>query len=525
MFISNLFKLFLIVSFFTIILPSNPAYAIEIIPHFTAGPGDVSGPIEIPGAASERFEGPQCGHPSNTPADNARLCVAGSQTGTDCSALTAQEKLTTFTGAACVSLERLSAFIKNDIVLNIEFYAVINTGNVLGFSAPDFVAIPTNDESGKGYNEVRQALINSEQAEAQSFPIVSFLPTHAQFTANLPDGFLLGQDWKPRTLRLSTGQAKAMGILDKTIDVPDVFADIVTLPNMDAVSMTLNDIPDPENNIYDLDPSDGVGISPLKLKDWDAVNIFREEPIIPFVEPGPISEDSTFPEGYLPKKVFDFQGLIAHNIMPAFGVESLLNDILFADGLAIVKQQGNVRGVRIVDLYHIAEDELGNITSLSDFTTIPRNFTIVDSRPPDLNLFANLILEFPVDPRTGNHTVVYDVVNGAAQAIPMSGGGSPFDLFAGKGDLGDFSSTRTPFILEFDLTLNQINRLDWYTLRDAGANKNVIPPSPALMNPILLVHTVNEATREDLIILDLIGYDIDFDVLGKKIKKNKKSMH
>ena len=76
--------------------------------------------------------------------------------GTDCSAISDYDKLSTQTGAVCSAIEKWERIINDDITIDFDVYAIGLVDNVLGFSSPRVVTIASPELDGAGYMAMRK---------------------------------------------------------------------------------------------------------------------------------------------------------------------------------------------------------------------------------------------------------------------------------------------------------------------------------------------------------------------------------
>lgn len=455
--------------------------------------------------------------------------------------------VTTEAGAICNAVAQVQQHIKNDVVLEAEFYFVdltpISPG-ALGGSLPNVQLIVANNKSkdlNKGYKIGRKLLIAQNAQEKNSDPIVNHLPRHSQLQAILPDDpfyqsnpeFKDGK-WKPRSLGITTAQLKALGIRPSVGQVGDYDEDLSLYSGLASQGkpvdfvMLLADTEAAGSLLqFDFDismgsnPPNELGTIPDEITDMQGPYDLQTYNAIDFTDP------FTWPVGFntvIPKRAIDVQGIVMHEFIHSLGYISYIGEDTIYGGITLPAPEGiypsNQQAVYIMDLFRIKDRDAANIRNMNDFTKAPR-YWIVDALAENSEGLSHFCL---VD--QGHATSVVDVKNGKAQTILMTSGeyfsdgiftGAPGNVTAGDGFQA--SHARNPFksvpVPGFELEGCTVTgggpvANGWVKQYIFTPDSEGESPPGMIMRPFTGFHNPTILTQRDLKMLDLIGWDIDY---------------
>lgn len=453
------------------------AHALHIIAHLTSGP--------------EAFAG------FATSISGPAPLLPGSATGLDCKKvkeILGDNMNTTETGVLCLALGNLEAHIKNKVTVNVEFYKVDFAqapgwgAGVIGGTAPNiqwFVSPENNPNliANHGYNKMLNLLQSSAAKESDKDPIVSHLPNIGQLNAILPNNpFFKG--FKPVSIAVSTAQLKALGMRPaksfKLIS-PDYPQDFQSLPGMDAAFALANDTTTAAFK-WDLNTTDSIGLTGPYTK--EVYNTFR------------FNNLSTLPPDFFPNwpspnpNYLDFGFIVQHEVIHVLGQ---LSNINLGDDSSDIMGSGypdlprEAQFVFLQDMFRFPENQVDKIKSANDFTKAAREWI---SEGPGNTCSVD----------KGNAVFVADVTKNGPEVIKLSSG------FAGPGDGRQSSHLRSPFNSVTAnpnckgalIGLNFLDNTPGPTMRPSHGRNNS-------------AHSTNPLTNDDLHVIDLIGWDVDYD--------------
>lgn len=449
---------------------ASPAHALRIIPHLTSGPAiisDIASPISGP-----------------------MPLLPGSSTALDCKAvntLLGGNLQTTETGALCLAISNIEAHIKDNVTVEVEFYKIdfpaFGLPGVLGGAFPivQWYGSPENNPSLKpqhGYNKMLSLLKAKSAKEDGKDSIISELPNLNQLSAIYPSNSFFN-DFKPVSIAATRAQLKALKIQPaKSFTLLSTAPDsLSSLPNMDAVFVLGNDNTDPTIT-WDLNPSDGIGLlGPFTQTEY---NSFR------------FNDLNTLPAGFFPNfpnvrpSIIDYQQVVQHELLHVLGVISNIDngnpsDLVNPDFPNLPRQ---FQFVMIMDLFRFPENQVQNIQKPSDFKFASREW-ISEGQGNVCSV------------QSGNAVFVAGVTKNGPEVIPLSSGIT--------GDGRQSSHLRSPYSI--------VRANPNCTGLTIGHNFHQQPPGPQ-MRPAhgtqVTAGKTNSFTNEDLRLLDLIGWDVDY---------------
>ncbi len=464
--------------FFSAIIVSSQSYSLRIIPHLTLGPAS----LQAMGASS-KLSGPS-------------PTLPGSITALDCKAVkeTLGNNLTSAqTGSLCLAIASIEKYVKNDVTIELEFYRVNFpvTGappGVIGAAILkyQYFVSPENNPNLKanhGYNKMVHLLKTASAKESDKDPITNHLPNLNQLSATLPDAPFFN-NFKPISVAATHSQLKAFGVkpsnafklLDETITPLPVLT--TTLPNMDG-GFTLGDDTTDPTIFWDLNPTDDVGLKgPFTREEY---NLFR------------FNDASTLPPGFFPNfpstapAMLDFIQVISHEIIHDMGVISKIdnnipNDIVHPNFPNLPREN---QYVTIMDLFRVAGDQTHTINSMNDFTKLSRYWV---SGSLGNTCSASL----------GNAVFIADVTQEGPEIINLSSGSR------GK-DARQSSHLRSPFDI-VRINANCTGTLIGHSFYSAFPGPSMRPAHGTQVS----AKSFDPLTHEDLRVLDIVGWDIDY---------------
>ncbi len=466
------------------LLLSSSAYSLKIIPHMTEG-------------ALAQFGLTRAFDLDGLNLDDFRL--GNSATAVDCAKIkdeVPQLLKTTEAGAACAAIAEVEKHIRTDVVVNIEF-AAGNLEAVLGVPALGFAQSSTALISHKsnseenftyGYQTVMKMLKVQNASEHQNREnIITHLPNISQLQTDYPPGsFFDGANeeyadgkFVPGTIKLNTSQLRALGVApggaSNNID-PVGFG---AIPGTDGFAVLVMPETALFDVVWDFDTTDNVGmITDLTKADWDVINF---------------TDDETWPAGFLlTPRFFDFKGVIMHEILHNLGVSSRVDGFeQNRDGETTIMTKAE-RSVRVIDLFRVSQSTANQIHTFGDFTGAQR-YLKVDGP-----------LNGRCDVDNGKAVAVIDIVDGQAITIPLtSGTREDSEEICIAGDCLQASHLRNAYSA---IRADEVNCSGAFI----GVRFHEDPPG-MLMAPVGLDHNPEILTERDLRILDVIGWNIDYD--------------
>jgi hypothetical protein len=258
-------------------------------------------------------------------------------------------------------------------------------------------------------------------------------------------------------------------------------------------------------------------IGPLSLAQYNSINFF---------------DVSTFPPGFntvAPKRVIDLQGLIMHELLHGLGYASNIGGYQYSNdiqtGVITLPPPDQIpkqfQRVTLMDLYRFNQSTANGINTWSDFTHAAR-FWDVDAELLGTCRAAD----------QGTAVIVTGIKSNNSEKIPMSSGeqytmsstanGIDVDPCI-KGDCYQSSHARNPFnIIPTNGLPPEFTFFACQSLGGTGVvlgliqsfqffpdTSNQSPPG-MLMRPFSGFHNPNLLTTRDLKVLDLIGWDVDY---------------
>ncbi len=323
-------------------------------------------------------------------------------------------------------------------------------------------------------------LQSSAAKESDKDPIVNHFPNIAQLNAILPNNpFFNG--FKPIAISASRAQLKALGVRPannfKLVTVGNN-STFQTLPDVDGTFVLGNDLTDPTIS-WDLNPSDGIGLlGPFTKAEY---NTFR------------FNDLSTLPPNFFPNWpsqnpfIADFQQVVQHETLHVLGVLSQISNGLAKDIVSPTypSQPREAQVVTIMDMFRFPENQVANMKASDDFKKAAREWI---SEGPGNNCSVQL----------GNAVFVASVSKAGPEILKLSSGR--------VGDNRQSSHLRSSYN---SLTVNSncTGALIGLTFLDE-------PPGP-MMRPAhgrqISALKTNSFANDDLRLLDLIGWDIDYN--------------
>ncbi len=468
--------------------------------------------------------------------------------GTNCHGFTETELASSQTGGICTAVMRIESVIKNPITVSLEAYQAPQ-GLSIGLASPVRYA-PRTDATGSGYNTVLTALKQSEAQEQRIFKMVQYLPEFQDVQVRIQNACnSLG--YKPRNIEVTSAQAKFLN-LDITsyqrtsLPTSLTLRDTAGNPTVDGAFVT-SSILETVPGYADLNQHDGIGretlYGPISIGEWNALNvIFNPENFT-------INTAlSIAPAGY-DKTVLDFTGIAQHEMTHLLGIVSRLSRWSNTNCSSLASGPP----INVMDLFAIEEKKLSLLHERKDI----KNATLMLDTERDSGLralsgyptsllpwyggcigtknadgFADSCSQdsFPVGdvaPFESNRVAIYDVdENGIAKFIPLAGGG---ENLGDSGDGTDPSHIRNSFLTKINVAGNTPANYFLQTIL-RFYRPNVCPdgqlvdnciPSQALMEPAVVNHkssgnsqVPSTYTLDDLILMDLVGMDINYKAAG-----------
>lgn len=467
-----------------------PSQALEIVPHFTAGPC-TQDPTAC-GGFSSAWDGPKPVLPGSDTG-------SGSDTGTDCSAISEADRRATQTGSICAALDDLERFIRDEVTLHFEMYRLTQSP-FLGSAAVNLVFFLPKPGTGmnpeRGYQVVLHLLRKKNALDGHTISAVNHIP-NAENLDYIPSSWppLLGlptPEGPPTVVLVPRAQLKALGIKGNVpasfpVDAP--FGGGFTLPGMDGrINFT-----DPPFKVsfggafpeWDLDPDDGVGISGpdnsnFGPDDWNGWTL----------DPGaatPAGQLGTFPSNFVSDGALDLRSVTQHEVLHQMGFIGSWDDLNLLVGLAFPFVT-----VSADELLRFRETAALEMAAVKDIRKTPRNWSTDQVKDP-----MQLLDRTNVD--NCDKVFVYAVGSQGAEYFPLTCG-SPLGLrIPGLGSGWGGSHARS----NMDWREDAQGRFVGYTILRG------FPDGFRLMGPELLPNFVEKISRDDLTLLDAVGWDVD----------------
>lgn len=468
--------------------------------------------------------------------------------------------ITTEAGALCNAIAQLQRHLRNDATIEVEFYFADLTAispSAIGAAGgnPNIVVSSNPNDPRAAYNEILRLVKKQNNMEGpRSDKIVNFLPKREKLQVQLPPD-LFYDDWKPATIGLTQAQVKALGGLTKKLkfEIPpgeDIILGLVANPQVDFFFLLADTSAASSALEFDFNLADSTGMQgPLELETYNAIDF--TDPLCIGTTIGPDGNavspaGCSWPLGFNlaePKRFIDIQGVVMHELMhglgylsniggPSFDLDFGLpsNAITSPASLDLVEER--FHRAALLDLYRVQDDTAVNIKKYKQFREAARYWTVddLDDDISGINNFCRV--------EDGTAVVVTDIVNKQAKRVLMSSGsffkpvenplipgrmdgfddGLPGDCV--KGDCQQSAHARNPF----QAVPVEGSELEACTVGGGGPvvsgavqGHHFIPdqegqsPSGMIMRPFSGFHNPLLLTERDLTILDLVGWDVDYE--------------